>query len=198
MSNEKHASLPKANGSSVMDAREWFGKLHDMGLHGFHADDIYPGEFSDLFTPEEEQEFCDTVASFRTAAAEWPNPDFLYDLAGMGRFPAEEAYPALVIDTVLPMAGRSNYSPVPGQAKPTIIVEECNEFVAIEIDTPTGKLSDATGFLAIPVENAHHTETGIDTRNAILHRDDAMDVDNIDNLEEVVEDYTARKAGLRI
>jgi len=198
MSNEKHASLPKANGTSVMDAREWFGKLHDMGLHGFHADDIYPGEFSHLFTAEAEQEFCDTVASFRTAAAEWPNPDFLYDIAGMGRFPAEEAYPALVIDTVLPMAGRSNYSPVPGQTKPTIMVEECNEFVAIEIDTPTGKLSDATGFLAIPVENAHHTDTGVDATKAILHRDDAMIVDNINNLEEVVENYTARKAGLRL
>jgi hypothetical protein len=29
MSNKKHANLPIANGTSVMDAREWFGKLHE-------------------------------------------------------------------------------------------------------------------------------------------------------------------------
>jgi hypothetical protein len=198
MSNKKHANLPIANGTSVMDAREWFGKLHDLSFHGFHADDIRPGEFAHLFTPEAEQIFCETVAAFREAVADWPNPDFLYDLAGMGRFPVEEAYPTLVIDTILPMAGRTNYSPFPNQDKPTIIVEECNEFVAIEINTPTGKLSDATGFLIIPVDNAHHTNTGIDATLATLHRDEAVTVDSIDKLEEAVEDYTARKSGLRI
>lgn len=198
MSIQKYAILPTANGTSVMDAREWFSKLHGIGLHGFHADDIQLGEFTHLFTPEAEQKFCDTVASFRTAAADWPNPDFLYDIAGMGRFPAEDVYPALVIDTVFPMAGRSNYSPVPGQDKPTIIIEECNEFIAIEINTPTGKLTDATGFLIIPIENAHHTNNGIDATKATLHRDEAVTVKSIDKLEEAVEDYTAKKAGLHI
>lgn len=203
MSNEKFSVVPPATAYTVYDAREWFGKLYDLGISGFHADDIHhpkpneESEFGHLFTPEAEKIWIDTVASFRNASEEWPNPDLLYDLVGEGRFAAEQAYPHLVIDTVLPMASRSRYSPLPGQSKPTIVVEECNEFVAIEVDTPTGRLSDATSFLVIPLENAGHTPTGIEVDNAILHRDEAIVVNSIEELEEVVEDYMARKVGLR-
>lgn len=185
------AELPSFNGrTDVLSAKEWFGKLAGLGIT-FHADDDV-SEIEELDANAREI-VDDVVSRFRLASHSWPDPDFLYDLAGTGRFPMERDYAAMgfVLDAVIPAASRTGYVSMPGQAFPTVIVEEGSQFFAIQpcVDRGRKRLSEVTEFKVIPVIGARFGgPTYIDVGGATLDKERGMTVSSLSEIENALSE----------
>lgn len=200
--------LPKFSGKTdVLSAKAWFGKLASFG-GTFHADDtpddIVTASGEQLFDARAAAIVKSVVSLFREASANWPDPDFLYHLAGNGRFDIEKAYPGFIVDRGVPAALRTGYVTLPGQALPTLIVEECNEFVAIQFVPGEGCLSKATEIKVIPTSGIGFAPPSsrlvprdgnyIDVSRAVLDHGRAVSVSSFDELEDIINSVTQQIA----
>lgn len=149
--------VPELEGTDVITAKKFFEAISEIGAT-FHADDVL--EASDRISSGAANKINAAMKLLHNERAAWPDPDFIYDLAGEGSFKIEKDYPGFILDASIPAAGRTGYVSVPGQRFPTIVVEEMSQFMAIQIEPGQGRLSEATRFRVIPVEGASFNANG--------------------------------------
>jgi len=177
--------IPDVEGTDLASARRWFATLASMGAR-FHADD--PADTA-TFTPEAADKVNAAMARLHEGCKAWPDPGFIYDLAGEGRFKVEDDYPGFLLDASIPAAARTGYSSMPGQDYPTLAVEELSRFVAVQVLQREGPLSACRRFRAVPLEGAFFEPGGpsyIDTAGATLLTDLAVEADSLADLEDAI------------
>jgi len=178
--------------TDVMSAKAFFGRIADLGGQ-FHADDSVVGlvdgnTMEQVFDDEAAAIVDEAVDRFRAASRRWPDPDFLYALAAVGRFEIERAYPGFVLDRSIPMAAAMSYQTLPGQEFPTIVVEDCNRFVAIQILPGQGRASEATAFRIVPTSGIRFgDEVYLDMSKAELDFEGAVTVNRVEDVEEAAQ-----------
>jgi len=200
--------LPKFDGKTdVLSVKAWFEKLAALG-GTFHADDsvfeLVDENGDHLFDPKAAAIVSMAMTKILDGAQGWPDPSFIYELAGQGIFKVEQDYPGFILDRGVPAALRTGYVSLPGQELPTLIVEEYNEFVAIQFAPGQGRLSEATEIKVIPVSNVgfalatSSVVSGdmdyIDVSGAVLDHGRAVSVRSFDDLEDVIVAVTKQAA----
>lgn len=194
-------AIPDLKSTDVLAAKSWFEKLSGLGLT-FHADDSVEGipgpDGEPLLSDEAARKVDATMSVLHEAARGWSDPDFIYSLAGEGRFALEADYPGFVIDKSIPDASRLGYVSVPGEELPTVIVEDMGEFVALQFGPAEGKLSEATVFRAVPVNGVRFGgDSYVDVSGAELLLEEAREADSMESLTAAAYAILEEKAAAR-
>lgn len=193
--------IPDLASTDVLSAKEWFKALSDLGLT-FHADDPvddFTGDGGEpLLASAAAAKVNATMRRLHAAAANWTDPEFIYSLAGEGRFAVEADYPGFVMDRSIPDASRLGYVSVPGQDLPTVIMEDMGEFVAVQFGPWDGKLTEATVFRAVPTRGVRFSANGTVNLSGIemLH-EEAREAASMEALTEAAYAIIEEKAAVR-
>lgn len=194
-------AIPDLAATDVMSAKAWFRSLSDLGLT-FHADDdvgdILGRDGEPLLSEAAAAKVDETMDRLHRAARGWTDPDFIYSLAGEGRFATEADYPGFVLDRSIPDASRLGYVSIPGQDLPTVVMEDMGEFVALQFGPREGKLSEATAFRVVPTRGVRFGDNPyVDVSGAELLFDEAREAASIEELSDlayaVLDERTAAR-----
>jgi len=178
--------------TDVLSAKAFFRRIGELGGQ-FHADDavedLVDGHTGEPVFDDEASAIVDAAMNrFVAACHTWPDPEFIYPLTSVGKFAVEDAYPGFVLDRSIPMAAAMSYQTLPGQEFPTIIVEDCNRFVAIQIQPGQGRASEATAFRIVPTSGIRFgEEVYLDMSKAELDFEGAVTVDRVEDVEEAAQ-----------
>lgn len=193
-------AIPDLAEEDVMSAKKWFEAIAVLGMQ-FHADDPVD-DFIDengrpAFTAAAAAKVNETMQRLHSACWSWPDPEFIYSLAGEGTFGVEKDYPGFIIDCSIPEASRLGYVSVPGQDLPTVVVEDMSEFVAVQVSPATGKLSEATSFRVVPLSGVRFSDGGVDVSGIGLRHQEAVVTSSLAKLQDAIQEVIQQLASAR-
>jgi hypothetical protein len=188
--------IKKLEGTDIQSIRKWFAETVEViGGEGWHADDdpasdpiINIRTGAELFSEEEARIVSQTMKRVFAAAQDWPDPDFVYDLAMKGSFDVEKFYPGFVLDVSGP-AGRLNFVSIPGREFPNLLVEEAGLYAIVEFPQKTGRASEHTHFTMWQVDRL---PAGYEKNPASIEVDEQDPIEFSDFSD--VEDLLAQRA----
>lgn len=158
------STIPKLISGDLSGAREWFAQMGDLGLL-WHPDDppstVIGQDGSYLFDENAVETARDSMQRALAGSKQWPDPDFIYALASVGRFQVEVDYPGFVVDASVPCAMGLQYVSIPGQKLPTILTEECGRFVAVSFSPPDATVSTSSSVRLVPLEGVSFSAGGV-------------------------------------
>lgn len=192
--------IKKLAGDDFNSIRKWFADtVAAIGGEGWHADDnpsvdpIVNGRTGErLFSEEEATIVSETMKRVFAAAQDWPDPDFVYDLAMKGSFDVERFYPGFVLDMSGP-AGRLGFVSIPGREFPNLLVEEAGLYAVVEFPQKTGKASEHTHFTIWQVDRL---PAGYEKNPGTIEVDeyDPIEFTNFGDLEDLLAQRARQNA----
>lgn len=170
--------IPELADTEFTTVKAWFAIVAPL-VGGWHADD----DVSDLaFTPEEAKQVKATMTRIFRGRANWPDPDFIYALAGYGTFEIEKLYPGIELD-VSTAANRLGFTCIAGRELPNLVTEDANQYVIVEFPERIGPISAHTDFImksaTVPHGWNYDAEEVVVDESSAIRFDDLSMIDNL-------------------